>query len=75
MVEEKKLSAIHPGAWRFSKYFTKHFTVEEPELDEVQCPNRECKGIFSVDFRWFKYDEDFALMTCPYCGRKIRHHV
>ena len=65
MAEEKRLS----------KYFTKHFTVEEPELDEVQCPNRECKGIFSVDFRWFKYDEDFAIMTCPYCGRKIRYHV
>lgn len=60
---------------RSSKYFEKHYLVETPRLSEVQCINSECRGIFSVDFRWFKYDEDFAIMTCPYCGRKIRYHV
>jgi len=60
---------------RSSKYFEKHYLVETPKLSEVQCINSECRGIFSVDFRWFKYDEDFAIMTRPYCGRKIRYHV
>ena len=64
-----------PEENRSSKYFEKHYLVETPRLSEVQCINSDCRGIFSVDFRWFKYDEDFAIMTCPYCGRKIRYHV
>jgi len=55
-----------------SKYFNKHYQVEEAELDEVQCGH--CKKIFAVDYEWLDYftanvDEDWARCYCPYCGK------
>ena len=37
-----------------------------------------CNGIFAVDYRWLKYeydeeaDQDYAVITCPYCGKQYR---
>ena len=56
---------------RLSKYFRKHYIVEEAELDDFECPYCQC--IFSADWKWFKYtyrvDGEFAEIGCPYCRR------
>ena len=57
-----------------SKYFSKHFIVEEVDsLDEIQCPYSECRKIFAADWKWFRYKEkidgSFAQIHCPYCGK------
>lgn len=76
---QERLSALHKAAlscvktmMRKSKYFDKHYKVEEAEPDEVQCPY--CKKIFAVDYEWLTYftqnvDEDWARCYCPYCGK------
>ena len=61
-----------------SKYFQKHYTVEEYDGYPVDCPR--CKGIFEVDFKWTKSctdieHEGFVRITCPYCSNKFRYHV
>ena len=75
----KKLERIHEETLSLvklancgSKYFEKHYQVEEAELDEVQCGH--CKKIFAVDYKWLDYftanvDEDWARCYCPYCGK------
>ena len=66
---------------RLSKYFRKHYEVDTPHLSKVTCPNPYCGGIFSADYRWFKYvsKEDqarsFAVIHCPYCGKTFRECV
>ena len=62
-----------------SKYFRKHYEVDTPHLFEITCPYTCCGGIFSADYRWFKYEsrdnDDFAVIYCPYCGRKFKECV
>lgn len=61
-----------------SKYFDKHYQVEEADLDEHQCYH--CKKIFAIDYKWLDYvivdgDPDWASCTCPYCGTKLRWYI
>ena len=62
-----------------SKYFDKHYTVEEPDLHETQCMRDDCKGIFAVDYRWLPVEVDdegsWWVIVCPYCGRKHREWI
>lgn len=63
---------------RTSKYFEKHYQVEEADLDEKQCYH--CKKIFAIDYKWLEYftkdcDPDWAKCICPYCGTKLQWHV
>lgn len=57
-----------------SKYFEKHYDVQEAKLEEKQCYH--CKCIFAIDYKWLNYftknfDEDWARCICPYCGTTI----
>ena len=56
-----------------SKYFLKHYIVEEANLDEVQCPYSSCRKVFAVDWKRLKckekIDGTFAQIHCPYCGK------
>jgi len=56
-----------------SKYFTKHYVVEEADLTEIGC--MRCKCIFAVDYKWLKYEGDYAIIPCPYCGAVNRRWV
>lgn len=61
-----------------SKYFEKHYQVEEADLDERQCGR--CKKIFAIDYKWLDYftkdeDPDWASCICPYCGTRLQWHV
>ena len=61
-----------------SKYFDKHYQVEEANLDERQCYC--CEKIFAIDYKWLDYltvdgDSDWASCNCPYCGTKLRWHI
>lgn len=61
-----------------SKYFEKHYQVEEAELDKKQCYH--CKKIFGIDYKWLEYftkdcDPDWVKCICPYCGTKLQWHV
>lgn len=61
-----------------SKYFAKHYQVEEADLYEQQCGH--CKKIFAVDPKWLDYftmdcDPDWARCTCPYCGKMLQWHI
>lgn len=64
-----------------SKYFRKHYEVETPYLTEVTCPYAYCGGIFTADYRWFKYKSvadgsgSYAIIHCPYCGKKFKEWV
>ena len=65
---------------RSSRYFIKHYLVEEPDLSEVQCCRPECKGIFAIDFRWTKEEEASdgkmsCVITCPYCSSKFLYRL
>ena len=62
-----------------SKYQKKNYIdYGEPRLLHTQCLDKYCKGIFAVDYRWLRYeynwenDMDYAVITCPYCGRTYR---
>lgn len=59
---------------RLSKYFRKHYTVEEADLYDFECPYCHC--IFSADWKWFKCtyraDTEFAEIGCPYCHKVFR---
>jgi len=58
-----------------SKYFQKHYLVEEADCWPVQCPS--CKCIFEIDFKWTKTVMDTEdgkpseQYYCPYCRRRI----
>lgn len=60
---------------RQSKYFQKHYDVEEldPFYHEVQCSH--CKYVFQIDDEYTKIihreDGDFSRIYCPYCGFKM----
>lgn len=53
-----------------SKYWKKHYVVEEANLYEFACSH--CKGTFAADWKLFRYverdDGSFAKVHCPYCG-------
>lgn len=56
-----------------SKYYRKHYTVEEADLDAVRCMS--CGKVFAIDDRWITYftknlDEDWCKYYCPYCGKE-----
>ena len=69
-----------PNERPVSKYFAKHFDVEEAFLYPVQCG--KCKCWFAVDDKWahvyrpgdIEY-EDFVYVSCPYCKHKVHYHV
>ena len=63
---------------RTSRYFEKHYQVEEADLYEKQCYH--CEKIFAIDYKWLEYftkdcDPDWAKCICPYCGTKLQWHV
>lgn len=64
-----------------SKYFRKHYEVDTPHLFDFTCPDPYCGGIFTADYRWFKYvrvkdqAREFAEIHCPYCGKIFRRCV
>ena len=62
---------------KLSKYFRKHYIIEDANLFETAC--LRCGCIFSVDYKWFKYeyrdDGDFAIIHCPYCGKVFKECV
>lgn len=66
---------------RNSAYFCKHYEVETPHLSDITCHNPYCGGIFSADYRWFKYVQfkdqarDYAVIHCPYCGNVFKECV
>jgi len=63
---------------RTSKYFKKHYQVEEADLYEKQCGH--CKKIFAIDYKWLEgftmdCDPDWVRCTCPYCGKLLQWHI
>ena len=58
---------------KHSKYYRKHYIVEEADLDAVRC--RCCGKIFAIDDKWLTYftknlDETWCKYYCPYCGKE-----
>ena len=55
-----------------SKYQAKNYEEIEYELEEQVCP--KCDRPYMVDTRYLqtvtRYDEDWEVNICPYCGHK-----
>lgn len=62
---------------KYSKYFRKHYDVQDYNPTTCQCPY--CKGWFEADDSWFKYEVtnevDYAVIFCPYCGKRFREAI
>lgn len=61
-----------------SKYQQK--TLEERTYNLEECTCSKCGHWFMVDYAYLTYeeidgDEDYARITCPYCGKTHYEHV
>lgn len=56
-----------------SKYAAKNWEFHEYFYEEQQCPS--CHEYFQVDWQRLTYEGAYAIVYCPYCGKKHKFYV